>query len=127
MSDFALRRYHEATKHSRKSLAAGRRPLNFSNKPLAFKVYTALDPIVAPPDIAELCLYSNGVLRWGESRTGQRYGFRAAPCTGALYHVELYLAIAARPDLAAGPFHYPAPDGPPRLPPPATGRRGRAP
>src|SRR3989442_9839073 len=110
MADFALRRYHEATKHSRESLAAGARPLDFSIKPLAFKVYTALDPIVAPPDIAELCLYSNGVLRWGESRTGQKYGFRAAPCTGALYHVELYLATAARPDLAAGLSHYPPHD-----------------
>src|SRR3989442_1092690 len=115
MSDFALRRYHEATKHSRESVAAGARPLDFSNKPLAFKIYTALDPIVAPPDIAELCLYSNGVLRWGESRTGQKYGFRAAPCTGALYHVELYLATAARPDLAAGLYHYSAHDGALRL------------
>src|SRR3989441_2253805 len=115
MADFALRRYQEATKHSRESVAAGARPLNFSIKPLAFKVYTALDPIVAPPDIAELCLYSNGVLRWGESRTGQKYGFRAAPCTGALYHVELYLAAAARPDLAAGLYHYSAHDGARRL------------
>src|SRR3989442_13770180 len=115
MSDFALRRYHEATKHSRESVAAGARPLDFSNKPLAFKIYTALDPIVAPPDIAELCLYSNGVLRWGEARTGQKYGFRAAPCTGALYHVELYLATAPRPDLATGLYHYSAHDGALRL------------
>ncbi len=28
MADFALRRYHEATKHSRESLAAGARPLD---------------------------------------------------------------------------------------------------
>jgi len=115
MTNFALRRYHEATKHSRESVAAGARPLDFSNKPLAFKVYTALDPIVAPPDIAELCLYSNGVLRWGEARTGQKYGFRAAPCTGALYHVELYLATAPRPDLATGLYHYSAHDGALRL------------
>src|SRR6266511_4028607 len=115
MADFALRRYHEATKHSRESLAAGARPLDLSIKPLAFKVYTALDPIVAPPDIAELCLNTNGVLRWRESRTGRKVGFRAAPCTGALYHVELYLATAARPDLAAGLYHYSAHDGALRL------------
>ena len=72
MADFVLRRYHEATKHSRESVAAGARPLDFSNKPLAFKVYPTLEPIVAPPDIAELSLYSNGVLRWGEARTGQK-------------------------------------------------------
>src|SRR6266511_829297 len=115
MADFALRRYHEATKHSRESLAAGARPLDLSIKPLAFKVYTALDPIVAPPDIAELCLNTNGVLRWRESRTGRKVGFRAAPCTGARYHVELYLATAARPDLAAGLYHYSAHDGALRL------------
>jgi len=115
MADFALRRYHEGTKHSRQSLTAGARPLDFSIKPLAFRVYTTLEPIAPPPDIAELCLYTNGVLRWGEYRTGQRYGFRAAPCTGALYHVELYLATAARPDLAAGLYHYSAHDGALRL------------
>ncbi len=115
MAEQALRRYHEATKHSRESVAAGARPLDFSIKPLAFKIYTTLEPIAAPPDIGELCLYSNGVLRWGEYRAGQRYGFRAAPCTGALYHVELYLATAARPDLAAGLYHYSAHDGALRL------------
>lgn len=62
-------------------------------------------------DLARLCLLSNGVLRWRRGPFGERYGFRAAACTGALYHVETYLATAARDDLAAGLYHYGAHDG----------------
>ena len=50
------------------------------------------------------------MLRWPRRPLGERYGFRAAPCTGALYHVELYLATAERPDLPAGLYHYGAHD-----------------
>jgi SagB-type dehydrogenase family enzyme len=32
--------------------------------------------------------------------------FRAAACTGALYHIELYLVTADLPDLAAGVYHF---------------------
>jgi SagB-type dehydrogenase family enzyme len=105
-----LRAYHEATKHSRARLALGARPLDFENKPVPFKIYRDLPPIPAPDDIARLCLLSNGVLRWRRDRRGERYGFRAAACTGALYHVELYLATADGPDLPAGLYHYGAHD-----------------
>ncbi|MGH2472865.1 MAG: hypothetical protein ACRDG6_10745 [Candidatus Limnocylindria bacterium] len=63
-----------------------------------------------PDDLARLCRNSNGVPRWRRGPSGERYGFRAAPCTGALYHVELYLAAAERNDLAAGLYHYGAYD-----------------
>ena len=106
----ALRRYHESTKHSPLSVARSAHRLDWSNKPLAFKIYTTLERIPVPDDLARLCRLSNGVLRWRRGPLGERYGFRAAPCTGALYHVELYLATAERPDLAAGLYHYGAHD-----------------
>jgi SagB-type dehydrogenase family enzyme len=84
--------------------------LDWPNKPLAFKVYTGLEGLRPPDDIGRLCLLSNGVLRWRRYAGGEAYGFRAAPCTGALYHVELYLATADRPDLPAGLYHYGAHD-----------------
>ncbi|HLQ60733.1 MAG TPA: SagB family peptide dehydrogenase [Candidatus Acidoferrales bacterium] len=105
----ALRRYHEATKHSRLSVRLAR-PLDWANKPLPFKVYSGLDGIPPPEDVGRLCLLSNGVLRWRQLSGGGAYGFRAAACTGALYHVELYLATAERPDLPAGLYHYGAHD-----------------
>ncbi len=106
----ALRRYHESTKHSPASVAASAHQLDWSNKPLPFKVYRSLDGVPPVDDLARLCRYSNGVLRWRRGPAGERYGFRAAPCTGALYHVELYLATAERADLAAGLYHYGAHD-----------------
>ncbi|MGH2500353.1 MAG: SagB family peptide dehydrogenase [Candidatus Limnocylindria bacterium] len=107
---YALRGYHESTKHSPASLASGAHRLDWSNKPLPFKVYSTLEVIELPEDLARLCRYSNGVLRWRRGPAGERYGFRAAPCTGALYHVELYLATAQRSDLPAGLYHYGAHD-----------------
>ncbi|MDP9266388.1 MAG: SagB family peptide dehydrogenase [Chloroflexota bacterium] len=107
---YALRDYHESTKHSPASLAQSAHRLDWSNKPLPFKIYNSPDGISLPDDLARLCRYSNGVLRWRRGPSGERYGFRAAPCTGALYHVELYLAAAERNDLAAGLYHYGAHD-----------------
>lgn len=107
----ALRRYHEATKHSPESVAASTHRLDWANRPLPFKIYTSLDALAPPDDLARLCRYSNGVLRWRRGPSGERYGFRAAACTGALYHVELYLATADRADLEAGLYHYGAHDG----------------
>src|SRR2546428_2310057 len=111
---FALRDYHEQTKYSASSLAQSAHGLDWSNKPLPFKIYSSLESIPLPDDLARLCRYSNGVLRWRLGPSGERYGFRAAPCTGALYHVEIYLATAERSDLAAGLYHYGAHDDRPR-------------
>jgi SagB-type dehydrogenase family enzyme len=105
-----LRRYHERTKHSPASVRASRHWLDWSIKPLPFKVYVDLEAIEPPPDIGRLCRLSNGVLRWRDLPGRDRYGFRGAPATGALYHVELYLATAGRDDLPAGLYHYGAHD-----------------
>ena len=105
-----LARYHEATKHSLASVRSGPHYLDWGNKPLPFKIYTDLEAVEPPHDVARLCRLSNGVLRWRRDGAGDVYGFRAAPCTGALYHVELYLATADRDGLPAGLYHHGAHD-----------------
>jgi SagB-type dehydrogenase family enzyme len=135
----AARRYHEETKHSAESLRRAPRGLDWANQPLPYKIYptlppqalpttftapsmSALDAIAAPfpstggdpiPDLealARLCHFSNGVLR-RQRHPGGEIGFRAAACTGALYHIELYIVVAELPGLAAGVYHFGAHDG----------------
>jgi SagB-type dehydrogenase family enzyme len=129
--------YHEATKHSPASVRASQRELDWPNQPLPFKIYTALEPIPLPRDfapsevpvleaiagrvpidtqrqvdlalLARLCYYSNGVTRI-LGLPSMNMAFRAAACTGALYHIELYLVCGKLPDLEAGVYHYSAHD-----------------
>ncbi len=126
----AVLRYHEATKHSPWTVRRGVHRLDWSNEPRLFKVYPDLPPLPLPrhlpdtgvfaveavngsggdrrPDLAGLAgllLYSAGILRrvrrpWGE------VAFRAAPCTGALYHVEIYLVCTDLAGLDAGVYHF---------------------
>jgi SagB-type dehydrogenase family enzyme len=108
-------------------------------EPFPFKVYTSLEPIPLPreprsrgltaleaiaatgeletdeavPDLATLgylCLRSNGVLKQWTSAWGREVFFRAAGCTGARYHLELYLVTGQLRDLDAGVYHYSAQD-----------------
>ena len=136
----AARRYHEATKHSYESVYRSQFTLDWANQPLPYKLYTSLPPLPLPsprdlppsplllleaiartgdglggmhlPDLAtlaRLCFYANGVTKRLRYPGGVMH-FRAAACTGALYHVELYLACADLPDLEAGLYHYGAHD-----------------
>lgn len=134
----AARTYHEGTKHSPLSVMTDQHRLDWANRPLPYKVYETLIPIPLPlpledsdvpalkaitgaapfegrripdlPELGHLCHYSNGVLR-RRRLPGGDYGFRAAPCTGALYHIELYLAVGALPGLGAGLYHFGAHEG----------------
>jgi SagB-type dehydrogenase family enzyme len=127
--------YHDGTKHSVASLEASRHFLDWENKPLPFKVYPRLEPIALPrelppspvpaldaltrtpvvePDrrvvpslhqLARLLHFSAGITRkrvFGDDT----YYFRAAPCTGALYHVDLYVICGELPELAAGVYQF---------------------
>ena len=116
--------YHHATRHSPASVQASRFALDWPNQPMPFKVYTSLEPIPLPLTfsastapaldaiagtvaqtegdldlqmLARLCYFANGITRVLE-RHGQKIPFRAAACTGALYHIELYVVCT---DLAA--------------------------
>ena len=109
-------------------------------EPLPYKIYTTLEPIPLPRDfpdigsararcsgghrrarsrrapcrtwtrVARLCLRSNGLLKRWRSPSGREIEFRAAGCTGARYHLELYLVCGELPGLEAGVYQYAAHD-----------------
>ncbi|MBV9894950.1 MAG: SagB family peptide dehydrogenase [Chloroflexi bacterium] len=55
--------------------------------------------------LARLCYFSNGV-----TKVLRGMPFRAAACTGALFHIEQYLVSADLPGLPAGVYHFGAHD-----------------
>ena len=126
--------YHEGTRHSFQSVHSSRHFLDFENHPLPFKIYPGLKPIPLPrgmeppgvpalealsasvvepegerlPDLkflARLLHYSAGITKRIRSPHGEML-FRAASCTGALYHIDLYLVCGDLPDLEAGVYHF---------------------
>jgi SagB-type dehydrogenase family enzyme len=126
------RNYHEGTKHSPQSIQADPHPLDWENLPLPFKVYPGLDPIPFPTDLppsemgtlsalsragtgspanpdlktlGRLLLLSAGITKKRSYPGGEQY-FRAAACTGALYHIDLYLVCGDLPGLDAGVYHF---------------------
>ncbi len=117
-----LRDYHDRTKHALESVRAGAHALDWDNQPLPFKIYPtlarielptelpgsrrlALDAIVGAPGgpprtppqtvtaatLAHLLYFTAGVLR-KRSHPGGDVFYRAAACTGALHHVDVYVA-----------------------------------
>ncbi|MDR7522809.1 MAG: SagB family peptide dehydrogenase [Armatimonadota bacterium] len=127
--------YHNHTKHSPASVRTGGYGLDWANQPLPYKIYSTLEPLALPQDLsfprtaaldaiaageaatpgtarmpdlrtlAGLLYLSGGItkrirLSWGSM------DFRAAACTGALYHIEIYLVCADLPDLPAGVYHF---------------------
>ncbi len=125
--------YHDATKHSYASIRANTHFMDWSNQPLPFKIYPALEPMRLPnemnqtgvaalsaiaesvpaltsaaPDleaVAQLLYLSAGITR-KRSYAGREFYFRAAACTGALYEVELYLVCGDLSNLEAGVYHF---------------------
>jgi SagB-type dehydrogenase family enzyme len=126
--------YHNGTKHSYESIHTNRHSLDWENQPIPFKIYSELKPIPLPqhlsssgmtaleaistleasakdqaiPSIqtlAEILFLSAGITK-RRSYPGGEILFRAAACTGALYHIDLYLACGDLPDLAAGVYHF---------------------
>jgi SagB-type dehydrogenase family enzyme len=126
--------YHNGTKHSYHSIRAGGHFLDWENQPIPFKIYPKLEPIplraqLLPSDmpallavsaaalpaerdivptsqvLAEILFLSAGITR-RRSYPGGEILFRAAACTGALYHIDLYLVCGDLPDLPAGVYHF---------------------
>ena len=57
-------------------------------------------------DLAYALFYAAGITK---RRVYPGYGemlFRAAACTGALYHIDLYVAVSDLPGLGAGLYHF---------------------
>ena len=133
----AARRYHEATKHSVARLRAHPHSLDWDSKPPPFKIYPQIEPlplpralpaaampaltalarrepaasdVAAPPSLeqlARLLHFSAGITRKKVYPDGQEHHFRAAACTGALYHIDLYVICGDLPGgLAAGVYQF---------------------
>jgi SagB-type dehydrogenase family enzyme len=132
-------RYHRETSHSSQSLRWNTWRLDWSNRPLPYKIYTSLEPLPLPdiavalptsaldamasaglavtrdlvPDLetlARLCFFANGITKRWHRASGEEFALRAAACTGALYHIELYIVCGDLPGLAAGVYHFGAHD-----------------
>lgn len=126
--------YHNGTKHSYQSIRANRHYLDWGNYPLAFKIYTQLEPIPLPEHLssggvpalqaiaatgsapaaeravdrqvlAELLFLSAGITR-RRTYAGGEILFRAAACTGALYHIDLYVVCGDLDGLDAGVYQF---------------------
>lgn len=125
--------YHEATKHSYRSIRENTHRLDWRNYPLPFKIYPELTAVPLPdaeisgkaalwaasqtgteaaglarPDrssLASLLYFTGGITR-RRAYPGGEILFRAASCTGALYEVEIYVCCAELPGLAAGLYQF---------------------
>src|SRR5438046_3167907 len=128
------REYHEATKLSPAGVEAESLAVDWSDQPRPYKLYRDLERVALPrqltasrvpallalsgavpsaapsgaPDLATLATilhHSAGIMRRLHHRGGTMR-FRAAACTGALYHIELYVVCGPLPDLEAGVYHF---------------------
>src|ERR1043166_6915520 len=125
--------YHNATKHSYQSIRTNPHYLDWENQPLPFKIYTDLRSIPLPEHLsssgvaaleaisltetpekpeapsvqtlAEIFYLSGGITR-RRGYPGGEILFRAAACTGALYHIDFYLICGDLPGLDAGVYHF---------------------
>lgn len=132
----AILDFHEKTNHSVRSVREGNVRLDFSILPRLYKLYRRVETAALPEDVepsttpapaaiageapttggvptledaAALLKLSAGITKWLKVPNG-RMAFRAASCTGALYHIELYLVCGDLPGLPAGVYQYGAQD-----------------
>lgn len=126
--------YHQETKHSEVSIRSSNHYLDWDNKPKPFKFYTNLPSNPLPVDfpipslnvitmkdtdqisplvdtkiniklLSSLLFFSSGITRQIKFPHGS-YFMRAAPATGALYPIELYIVSENISGLQAGVYHF---------------------
>ncbi|MDR3747934.1 MAG: SagB/ThcOx family dehydrogenase [Acidobacteriota bacterium] len=127
-------KYHDGTKHSSWSIRNNPHFLDWANRPLPFKIYPQIDPLLLPRDVpqtgvagisaisesvpssgtnsvpdlldlARILYFSAGITKQRKHPGGVVY-FRAAACTGALYEIELYVVTGDLDGLDAGVYHF---------------------
>ena len=134
-SKYALK-YHEETKHSELSIRSSAHYLDWDNKPNAFKFYSKIPSMALPVDfptpdqnvvtmiekdqvtrsvntnkdldirlLSSLLFFSSGITRQIKFPHG-KYLMRAAPATGALYPIEVYVLSTEINGLRAGIYHF---------------------
>jgi SagB-type dehydrogenase family enzyme len=133
------RRFHQETKHSLESVRGNQHRLIWENQPRPFKLYSdaeavpladlapdsrmhALDALSNPFPadasssplttslLSSVLHYSAGITKT-INHFGQAMKFRAAACTGALYHVDVYAVTGELDNLKAGVYQFGPQDG----------------
>jgi SagB-type dehydrogenase family enzyme len=108
--------YHEQTKHSPISVRTLPHFLDWDNQPLPYKIYLSAGQTPLPDDVpyarrldagtlSRLLFHTAGITKHLRFPRGPM-PFRAAACTGALYHIESYVVTAEIEGLGAGVYHY---------------------
>ncbi|GBC69434.1 hypothetical protein HRbin01_01132 [archaeon HR01] len=124
--------FHELTKHSYVSVRTKAHWLDWGNRPYPFKIYKNLQLLRLPHDfpkpemdtlqalttaqeidggrldvktLASLLFFTAGITRVKKYPEGSIY-FRAAPATGALYPIEIYVVAGDVDGLDNGIYHF---------------------
>jgi hypothetical protein len=119
----AARTFHEVTKHSYTSVRSSPHVLDWGNRPLPYKIYPEAGALALPRDLnlagvpaiaaargdfaiaddtpldlerlTRVLFCTGGLTR--RARVGaEEYHFRAAASAGALYPIEMYLAVGEK-------------------------------
>ncbi len=131
-----LDEYHEGTKHpygallsplheynpanpppsSKRYPGAEHIPLELDKEPIGISALSAISGLVQPEDslrsldrgiLARILYFSAGITkRIRLPGVRRRIAFRAAACTGALYHIEIYVVTRDLPDLQAALYYF---------------------